>query len=86
MSQISGQVDNNDLCAICQAELGVADDDPTLALVCGHTLHRECVERYAEIIHSSLEQLRCPNRRLNSEDIVARQSVDDIVGGPGDRA
>ena len=56
-------------CGICQFALdGTETED---ALLCGHTYHRYCIEKYATHKMSSLENLECPVCKQTGSQINA---------------
>jgi hypothetical protein len=55
------------LCAICLS--GSANDDPTLALLCGHSFHKYCIDTFAEVSNTAVAVIGCPTCKLTAQDI-----------------
>ena len=65
----------NDLCSICRAEITEdAEDTEERAqfLACGHCFHEICIQTYAKVVGTTIDDIGCPNCSLNALDIQNR--------------
>ena len=49
-------------------------DNPAEGLMCGHTMHKECLDRFMEVSGHTLEQLRCPTCKKTHADLQAEEA------------
>ena len=65
----------NDVCAICRAEITQDAEDPDERpqfLACGHRFHVICIKTYARVAGTTIHDIGCPNCSLNESDINSR--------------
>ena len=63
-------------------------------MACGHVYHKRCIEHYAEVNQTTLEELPCPNCKLPAKALAAaggdaafaRDETQTMAAGEGDAA
>ena len=67
---------DNDVCAICRAEITQDAEDPDERpqfLACGHRFHAICIKAYVGSAGTTIEDIECPNCTLTASDMKDRE-------------
>ena len=70
------EIPDNDVCAICRAEITQDAEDPDERpqfLARGHSFHAICIKAYVGSAGTTIEDIECPNCTLTASDMKDRE-------------
>ena len=66
------------MCKCCAGP--IVESTASLWLACGCVYHKRCIEHYAEVAQTTLEELPCPNCKLTAA--ACKIKLDNLLGAP----